>query len=155
MMEQHPNLTRRARHWWLEARERGVERWWDWKLDALARAESWLGRAPQRVPVLSRVAGYAGEAAGRRRAQLSRAPLENYDSLNVRSVRERLGRLDRTSLLQLRSYEMAHKNRKTVLQDIEREWARRFLPWMGGRPVVESAPGTPGGGEASSMESTS
>jgi hypothetical protein len=46
-------------------------------------------------------------------------PLEDYDSLNVREVSERLDELSVEELRQLRDYEARNKNRRTLLERLD------------------------------------
>lgn len=48
-------------------------------------------------------------------ADVERLPLENYDSLNVQQVSERLNELRDAEVRQLRDYEAKNKNRKTLI----------------------------------------
>lgn len=61
----------------------------------------------------------AKELAGER-AKLMAPPIEDYDELNVKEVGEALEGLDAWSLVKVREYEKAHKNRKTVFAAIDR-----------------------------------
>jgi hypothetical protein len=62
----------------------------------------------------------AGRSAAEAAESQSRAdgapPLEDYDSLNVREVTERLDDLSVDELRQLRDYESKNKNRQTVME---------------------------------------
>jgi hypothetical protein len=60
------------------------------------------------------------EALAERRAQLERPAVERYDELNVSQVARALDTLSRYELMKLRDYERAHKNRVTVLREVER-----------------------------------
>ncbi len=51
-------------------------------------------------------------------------PINDYDELNVKQVNEALQELDAYSLLKVQEYEEAHKNRVTVLREIERLMTR-------------------------------
>jgi hypothetical protein len=46
-------------------------------------------------------------------------PIPNYDELNAQALIDQLSSMDDAALTKLRDYEMAHKNRVTVLRDIE------------------------------------
>lgn len=52
-------------------------------------------------------------------------PIAGYDEMNVEEVRERLGLLDVAKLQEVRAYEAAHKNRVTVLREIDDELEAR------------------------------
>lgn len=46
-------------------------------------------------------------------------PLPNYDELNAQALIDQLSSMDEAMLTKLRDYEAAHKNRVTVMRDIE------------------------------------
>ena len=50
-------------------------------------------------------------------------PVEGFDDLNVKQVIARIASLDRQALKDVRAYEEAHKNRLTVLREIDRRLA--------------------------------
>jgi hypothetical protein len=52
-------------------------------------------------------------------------PVAGYDEMNVEEVREQLGLLDVVKLQEVRGYEVAHKNRITVLREIDAELEAR------------------------------
>lgn len=52
-------------------------------------------------------------------------PIAGYDEMNVEEVRERLGLLDVAKLQEVRAYEVAHKNRVTILREIDAELEAR------------------------------
>jgi hypothetical protein len=47
-------------------------------------------------------------------------PVSNYQRLTASQVKSKLGLLEKGELRQIERYEKAHKNRKTVLQEIEK-----------------------------------
>jgi hypothetical protein len=47
-------------------------------------------------------------------------PIENYRHLTVQQVADRLGDLSEKQIKQIRSYEQRHKNRKTLLVQLDR-----------------------------------
>jgi hypothetical protein len=47
-------------------------------------------------------------------------PLENYGALSVADITESLDGLPRYALEQLRAFELLHKNRKTLLAELDR-----------------------------------
>jgi len=51
--------------------------------------------------------------------------IADYDELNVREIRARLPDLSRYDLFRVGRYEAAHKNRKTVIDEVKRGVARR------------------------------
>ena len=48
-------------------------------------------------------------------------PIANYDDLNVEEVEDELEGLSEGEMEKVRSYEKEHKNRKTLLEDLERK----------------------------------
>lgn len=56
---------------------------------------------------------------------VTQSPIAGYDEMNVDEVGERLGLLDAPKLLEVRAYEVSHKNRVTVLRDIDAELEAR------------------------------
>ncbi|MGC8495497.1 MAG: hypothetical protein ACP5SH_27620 [Syntrophobacteraceae bacterium] len=50
-------------------------------------------------------------------------PIEDYDSLTVEQVVNRLDTLSREEVEQVKSYEREHKNRKTLLEQLEKRVA--------------------------------
>ncbi|MFP4596717.1 MAG: hypothetical protein ACOC9W_02885 [Persicimonas sp.] len=59
------------------------------------------------------------EAAQEASEAVQRPPIANYDELNVGEVSEALDGLSAYDLEKVRRYETAHKNRVTVLRDVE------------------------------------
>ena len=47
-------------------------------------------------------------------------PIENYFDLTAKEVRQKLDEMDEAELTQFKEYEKEHKNRKTVLEEIDR-----------------------------------
>jgi polyhydroxyalkanoate synthesis regulator phasin len=56
------------------------------------------------------------------------APVPGYDALNAKQAAALVGDLDEATLLALREYEQAHRNRVTVLRAIELALAQRDTP---------------------------
>ena len=131
-------LAKRARHRLLEAREGGVERLWMLQADALQRVEQALEATPEQIPLISRVADAAERFVSRRLEAVTAVPIVGFDELNAKAVRHHLHDLGHMDLLRVRRYEHGHKNRKSVLDDIGRELAKRTAA----NDSVE-APGTP------------
>jgi hypothetical protein len=50
-------------------------------------------------------------------------PIENYDELSVREVSKRLEGLTEQEIRIIRSYEQRHKNRETLLEQLDRKLA--------------------------------
>lgn len=107
-----------------ELREEGEERAWEMEKRALEAAGGLIERASE-VPVVSSVAPRVEGAVQDRLDKITRAPIADYDDLNVKTIRGALGELDRLELHKVARYEEAHKNRKTVLRDVEAEFKRR------------------------------
>jgi hypothetical protein len=97
-------------------REDGEEKLWEFRTDALERAEDILGEAPLDMPIVSRIAN-----AAERLVQKGLAlPVEDYDVLNAKETMKRLADLSRVDVLRLRRHELANKQRKTVLAAMDR-----------------------------------
>lgn len=60
------------------------------------------------------------EALAQAREALHRPDIENYDELNVSAVNDELAELSAYELERVREYEAEHKNRVTVLREIDR-----------------------------------
>lgn len=50
-------------------------------------------------------------------------PMEDYDGLNVRQATERLDSLSREELERVKSYEQEHKDRKTLIAELDKRLA--------------------------------
>ncbi len=50
-------------------------------------------------------------------------PVEDYDSLNVKVITAKMGDLGAYDLKKIANYERAHKNRKTILREVDRRLA--------------------------------
>ena len=48
-------------------------------------------------------------------------PLEGYDDLTVEEAKKKIGRLSKGELKKVRSYEKKHKNRKTLIEQLDRK----------------------------------
>ena len=48
-------------------------------------------------------------------------PVKDYQHLTARQVENRIGKLSRKDVQQIKNYEQRHKNRKTVLQVLEKK----------------------------------
>ncbi|MCB9680469.1 MAG: hypothetical protein H6733_03285 [Alphaproteobacteria bacterium] len=107
-----------------EVREQGETSLWKLHLNALERANELVGRAAD-VPVLDKVGTRTKSLLDVVEKVTTHPPLEDYDNLSVRKVMSHLHELDRFGLLRIARYEAAHKNRKTILDAIEREEVRR------------------------------
>ncbi|MCB9760878.1 MAG: hypothetical protein H6739_13655 [Alphaproteobacteria bacterium] len=109
------------------ARGDGQERLWLLRTDVLTRAEDLLARSKD-VPVVSRVLPRAERLVHERLEATTRPPIRDYDDLNVKKVGQAVEGLDRVELLRVRRYEVAHKNRVTVLRAVDRELERLKQP---------------------------
>ena len=122
--------TRRqdARRWVkktvFDAREQGETGLWELGLTAIEQANHLIDRA-EKLPVLDRVSDDARGFLASIEKATTHPPLEDYDTLSVRKVMAQLRDLDRFGLLRIARYEAANKNRKTILDAIERETGRR------------------------------
>lgn len=102
----------------------GAQRFFDLQVDTLQNVEKLLDDAPE-LPVVSRVTGAAGRLVHKGLTAVRTPPIPGYDELNVKQVNEHLDELGYLDLLKVRRYEQAHKARKTVIDGIDRELARR------------------------------
>jgi len=107
-----------------ELRDEGEERAWEIEKRALEAAGGLIERASE-VPMVAGVAPKVEGAVQDRLGKITQPPIDGYDELNVKSIRIAMGELDRLDLVKVARYEEAHKNRKTVLRDIEAEKKRR------------------------------
>ena len=117
-------VGRRLRERLGDLKDEGEERAWELEKRALQVAGDLLDRASE-VPVVSSVAPRVEGVVQERLAQLTRPGIEGYDELSVKAVREAVRGLPRVELLKVARYEEAHKNRKTVLADVQAELRRR------------------------------
>lgn len=107
------------------ARGRGEEEAFTRGTAALERLESWLNDRRD-VPGLARVAPRAGEWVHEGLARVTALPIADYDTLSAKDAVRALRELPRVDLLRVRRHEQAGKARKTVLDAIGRELARRL-----------------------------
>jgi hypothetical protein len=96
-------------------------------VQALGAVEASLERARD-LPVLGGFAPRAEALVHAGQERLMGQPLERYTEWNVKQVAERLPGLSRLDLIRLRHRERQGKGRKTVLDGIAREIARRDVP---------------------------
>lgn len=61
------------------------------------------------------------EAAKQARKESNATPIEGYDDLNVGEVKEKLDDLSRQEVEEVRDYEKQHKNRKTLMEQLDRK----------------------------------
>ena len=116
-------LGQRARSRVRRVRSEGSETLWTFRIDALTRVEDILASAPD-LPVIGSVADAAERLVHNRIEATVAVPIEDYDELNTRRVGEAIQDMSRVNLLRVRRYELANKNRKTVMGYIERELNR-------------------------------
>jgi hypothetical protein len=105
----------------------GELRAFDAGIDVLDRVEATLARGRD-VPVVGAIVPRAAAWLHAGQERLVSMPVEGYDTLNVKQVAERIADLSRLDLLRVRHHERAGKNRKTVLEGIQRELTRREAP---------------------------
>lgn len=116
--------TRWVRNRVYQAREQGETSLWTMHLKGLETASELLERTHD-VPVLDTVGTNAKGLLEAVEKATTTPPLADYDELNVRKVMSSLRDLDRFGLLRTAHHERSHKNRKTILDAIEREMDRR------------------------------
>lgn len=86
-------------------------------------------RVPALAPVLDRVEELVKTVDGRLQGWLAgaaahaAAPIAGYDALSAKDVVAKLAGLDAATLQAVRAYEAAHKNRVTVLREIDAKLA--------------------------------
>ena len=107
-----------------EIRFDGARRLLDLQLGTLQNVEKLLDEAPE-LPVVSRGTGAANRLVQRGIVAVRTPPIPDYDELNVKQVLEHLDQLGTIDLLRVRSHEAGGKGRKTILDGVEREIARR------------------------------
>lgn len=120
---QADQTLRKARRWLWDAREAATTKAFDLNVKALERADT----------LASRAGSVAGERAERTVHSVVdvlqkitiEPPVPGYAEMNVREAMNALRDVDRYGLLRIRRFEAAHKNRKTVLDAIQREVDRR------------------------------
>jgi hypothetical protein len=117
-----------ARRWvqtsLFQARKRSEDSLWTLQLQALDAGRNLVAQA-EGVPVLERLGAAAKPVIDRVETAVTAPPLASYDDLNVREVMAALRDLDGFGLRKVARYEAAHRNRKTILDAIEREAQRR------------------------------
>ena len=106
-----------------ELRATGEIRWWTFEIQTLEALEGVFGKVPE-VPGLNRVWEPVFRALKTRLEEVTSMPISDYDSLSAKRAAKALRPLDRIELLRVQRYEVANKNRKTVLDGIERAFTR-------------------------------
>jgi hypothetical protein len=107
------------------ARGRGEEQAFTRGTAALERLEGWLSERRD-IPGLARVVPRAEELVHEGLVRVTALPIADYDTLSAKDVGRALRDLPRVDLLRVRRHEQAGKGRKTVLDAVERELARRM-----------------------------
>jgi len=122
--ERRDDLSRRARLRAHSARGEGVERLWSARTSALERVETLLGRSSD-VPVLGGITSAATKVVQNHLESLTAVQIEGFATMNARDAIKAIKVTEgRVALCNLRRFETANKNRKTVLAAIEQEIAR-------------------------------
>ena len=117
-------IAREARARLSNVADRGETRLWKIETRTLARVSEALRAAPP-LPVVGRVADLAERAVDRRLDALNANPIADFDALNAKDAARAARDLrKRVALWTLRRYEVAHKNRKTVLDAVDETLAR-------------------------------
>lgn len=93
---------------------------------ALTVASQMLERAPDVAPVTAGVGRLDAVQLriASRQNRLHAPPIAQYDDLNVKQVNEALDSLGAHDILKVERYERDHKNRVTVLREVERLMTR-------------------------------
>lgn len=122
-------LSEGAREWALRrvsgAREQSEQRIWTLQMSALEGASNLIDRAAK-VPALERVIPNARDLLTAVEKATTAPPMADYDELNVRKILGSLHTFDRLGLLRIQHHEAAGKNRKTILDAVQRELDRRI-----------------------------
>jgi len=116
-LKQAPQRARQRAH---VAKETGKATLWRTGAQTLQTAESWFSKAPENLPVLSRVADAAEKLAHDQLESYTRVSLEDYTTLNARQVIGAIAELDHIELLRIERLERSTKNRKTVLAALDK-----------------------------------
>lgn len=74
----------------------------------------------QRFSNMAEVTSAIGTGSEQRKASDHKLPIKGYDELTVDAVTSRLGGLNPEELQAVKSYEEKHKNRKTLLRELDR-----------------------------------
>ena len=106
------------------ARTQGADRLFDLQLRALTSGRHLVERAAT-VPGLRRVEEPARKLIDSIEAAALTPSMKDYDNLPVRDIMKALYTYDHLELLRIRHHESSHKNRKTVLDAIQKELDKR------------------------------
>jgi hypothetical protein len=114
---------------WVSARAHAVRtdgeaRLFDLQVGAIDQGRKLLERAAE-VPALQPVQAPAQRWFAALQSALLAPAMEDYDALAVRDVLKGLYLIDHIGLLRIRRHEAQHKNRKTILDAIQRELEKR------------------------------
>ena len=124
---QTDELLRTARHQAHLARGEGQEKLWNLETTALERAEDILGRASE-VRAVAKVADSLERIVHQRLDSVTSSPIDAFDTLNARTAASAVRQLELVDLLKVERIESANKNRKTVMEAIERRRERLQKP---------------------------
>jgi hypothetical protein len=105
-------------------RNEGETRWFDLQVEAIDQGRKLLERAAE-VPALQPVQEPAQRWFDALQGALLAPAMDDYDALAVRDVIKGLYLVDHLGLLRIRRHEAQHKNRKTILDAIQRELEKR------------------------------
>lgn len=106
-----------------QARNDGEERLWTLQLHALEGAGKFVRRV-ETLPALERVGSAASDVLENLEREATRPPIANYNDLGVRNIIPELRELGLVGLLKVKRAEEAGKQRKTILDAIDREMER-------------------------------
>jgi len=112
-----PVRARKRARW---VRQKSQTRLFSAQTQALETVEQWLASAPDNIPVLSKVADVAEKATQQRLAEWTKVCLEDYSTLNAKTVIQSIAGLSLGDLLRIQYMEQNTKSRKTVLAAIDR-----------------------------------
>ena len=113
-------LVASLRHRAHVARGESEERLWRMETSALEGVVDLLGNLDD-LPVMGRVVPGAERLVGQALDQVTAVPVEGYADLNAKTAAKAVRGLSRVALLRVQRFEAGHKDRKTVLDAIDRE----------------------------------
>lgn len=124
-----------ARHRAHLARGEGAQRLWTLQTTALDRADELLTRGKE-LPVVNRAVPTAERLVHQRLDAVTRVPVADYDSMNVKQAAAAIRELGWVDLLNVRRHELANKDRKTVYRAVD-----AALDQLRSEPVAEPLSG--------------
>ena len=118
IVDQADEIIHLARHKVNVVKGEGAERLWHFENQALDWVEDVLDRTD--VPGVDKVREPVGKFVDQARENVTANPVEGYNELNARAAAAAVRDLNHVDLLKIEKIESATKNRKTVIEAIER-----------------------------------